>query len=699
MQDHRPSDDQSHNTGLGEAAGTANRLNISLLGPMSLTVAGRPLRLVGRKARALLGCLSLSKGLEETRERLVGLLWSEFDEERARASLRQTIREIRQLFESAEYDGFRTEKLDVGLDPDRIELDVWTITEEAEQRRVHPLLLHQQRLADLLMQGLEDIDPEFRIWLLAKRHSFQERLLRALEAGMHLDSSDREARTRFAEAIINLDPTHEEACRALMQARVEAGDVAGALKVYKALWDLLDEEYGMEPSPATQKLVADIKSGTFETEIAEPSPVRLSPGTAEQTGVSSGRRPGTKIALAVGTIDVRGLDADKSYLAQGFRQHLVACLVRFREWYVTDQAAPSVEVPEHADIGAWYELSMLAEPAQDAIHLMMTLKEVGSNLYVWSDELGLKLENWFGLQRRIVAQVASAVKVNLSTERIMRLASAPDVPLGLYDRWLRCQAHILTFSPEKWEWAESEFKAIIAAAPGFTAAYCSLVQMNNSVHIVHPGVMRTMDRAQRSLELARNAVQLDPLDTRAQLCLGWAHALAGQFQSADLHMDQALEVNPHDPWTLISVALFAAFRGDHDRASELAKAALDVSLRPSRIHWAYQVSIAYLRGDYEGALRAAELAFDDAIKTLPAWRAAALFRLERHGEAHQAVSRFLSLVRSAWVGPAPPTNQAITRWLLHLYPISEPAIWHRLQAGLRGAGLPAAGEEFGAWWE
>jgi DNA-binding SARP family transcriptional activator len=47
------------------------------------------------------------------------------------------------------------------------------------------------------------------------------------------------------------------------------GDVAGALRIYKALWDLLDRDYGMEPSPATEELVANIKLGAFERPPAD----------------------------------------------------------------------------------------------------------------------------------------------------------------------------------------------------------------------------------------------------------------------------------------------------------------------------------------------------------------------------------------------------------------------------------------------
>lgn len=649
---------------------------------MAAAYSSRAVRITGRKARAVLGYLALNPGLQETRERLVGLLWSESDEERARASLRQTLREIRQAFAAVSYDGFRTEKLEIEFDKDSLVVDVWAVLAEAEAHRAHPMLLDQPRIVDHLLAGLDDLDPEFRGWLLARRHSVQERLLRALEAGMRRDDLDAPARTRLAEATINLDPTHEEACRLVMRARAEAGDVTGALRAYKELWDLLDDEYGMEPSAPTQHLVADIKTGVFDAPETPAPPAAPSAKAA------------TKIALSVGVIDVRGLDPDTPYLIHGFRRHLIGCLVRFREWYVTDQ--PFQATAERPEIGARYEVSLLAEQGGGAVNLVLTLKEIDSDIYVWSDSFELRIDTWFDLQRRIVARIATALKVHLSAERIARLSNEPDVSLGIYDRWLRCQDLILSFSPENWQRAESQLPGIIAAAPTFAAAYCSLVQIHNINHIVHPGVMRTRAREQQALDLARKAVQLDPTDTRAHLCLGWSHAMSGQYGSAAVHMDAACELNPHDPWTLIAAALFYAFHGGLERADALSRQALDRGFGPGRTYWGYHVTIQYLRGDYEGALQAADLAMD-VIKTLPAWRAAALFRLGRAGEARADADRFLTNIRASWYGTGDPTPEAVTRWLLHLYPISHRAGWEHLRDGLKGAGLPVGGIAYGAW--
>src|SRR5215475_12827401 len=232
----------------------ARRLSISLVGRLALRFNGRPVELRTRKAAAVLGYLALSETKSESRERLVGLLWSRSDEEKARASLRHVL----------DAAGFAAGRLTIGFDPGQVEVDVESILQQAENARIHPLLLNTQRLDERLLEGMDDLDPSFRVWILAKRQTIYERLMRSLDAGLAAAHVSAETKRKIASAIVNLDPTHEQACCRLMQAHAEDGDAAGALRIYKALWDLLDRDYGMEPSKPTQVLVAGIKLGAYE---------------------------------------------------------------------------------------------------------------------------------------------------------------------------------------------------------------------------------------------------------------------------------------------------------------------------------------------------------------------------------------------------------------------------------------------------
>ncbi|KRR17996.1 BTAD domain-containing putative transcriptional regulator [Bradyrhizobium retamae] len=677
---------------------SAPRLSVSLVGRLGVRFNGRPIELRTRKAGAVLSYLALLESKQESRERLVGLLWSRSDEEKARASLRQVVRELRSMLEEAGYDGFVAERLMIGLDVGRIEVDIESVIQLAEGGRVHPLLLNTPQLDGRLLEGMDDLDPSFRVWVLAKRQTIHERLMRNLDEGLTSASVPADAKKRIAAAIVNLDPTHEYACRYLMRAHAEEGDVAGALRIYKALWDLLDRDYAMEPSSATEELVANIKLGILERAPADRAAsaandefaVRMVRGAALQPvdPMSPPANAPTKTRLVLRPFAMHGVDEDHSHLVQGFSQHLAACLVRFREWSVVDRPPAALVLP--AGTAPQYCIETTAYQAGAEINIVMVLRDDTSGIYVWSESFRLGLGNWFETQQRIIRRIATSLNVQLSAERLMRLAGEPDVSLDLHDRWLRGQNLISKFDPESWRRAVAIFRDAIRDNPGFSPCYSSLVQMNNIEHLVHPGIFRDLEKAKATLELAKTAVQLDPVDSRAHLCCGWSYVMALREAEAAPHMALACELNDNDPWTLLSSAHYEVFCGSIEQARLRADQALTLSPAPSYLEWAYHSTVRFFCGDYEGTIEACDRA-QGINKVLPAWRAAALFQLGERALAQQEVQRFVNGLRSFWVGSSPPTDEAAARWVMQAHPITVKERWEALRQSLRGGGLPVDG--------
>jgi DNA-binding SARP family transcriptional activator/TolB-like protein len=674
----------------------ARRLSISLVGRLALRFDGRAVELRTRKAAAVLGYLALSDIKQESRERLVGLLWSRSDEEKARASLRQVVRELRLVLEDAGFAGFSAGRLSIGFDHRQVDVDVESILQLAENARVHPLLLNTPRLDERLLEGVDDLDPSFRVWILAKRQTIHERLMRSLEAGLTGDVPEELAR-KIATAIVNLDPTHEHACCHLMKAHAQDGDIAGALRLYKALWDLLDRDYGMEPSRATQDLVANIKLGEFERSTSDRGegnsqgavhrvhePTQPTPAS----GLTS-PKAAAKPRLVVRPFAMHGVASDQAHLVQGFSLHLAASLVRFREWSVVDRPPPALVLPEPGT-AAQYCIEATAYQAGSEINMVMVLKDEAIGTFIWSESFRLSLANWFEAQQRIIRRIATSLNVQLSAERLVRLAGEPDVSLDVYDRWLRGQNLMGRFDSESWHRAVAIFRDAIRKSPGFSPCYSSLVQMNNIEHFVHPGVFRDLEKAKGTLELAKMAVQLDPVDSRAHLCCGWSYTMALREAEAAPHMDLACELNDNDPWTLLSSAQYAAFCGSIEQARQRSQQSLSLSPAPSYLEWSYHCIIRFLSGDYSGAIDACDRV-NGVVKLMPAWRIAALVHLGFLATAREEASRFLNALRSFWVGGAAPTDEAITRWLLQGLPIVVTPRWEALRDGLRGAGLPVDG--------
>lgn len=688
--------------GSRESDEPTERVEISLFGGFSFRKGKTEIRIHSRKAQALLAFLLLEAGGGVSRERLAGLLWSESDEERARMSLRQILRSLRQVLDEASLATFDIGRSELRVDRRAVEVDATAVAESARSGEVSALLLDRKRLADSLLTGFEDVDPAFRIWLLVQRQSLHDRLVRALEDSLERAQDDGAGIRRTAEALLNLDPTHEEACQHLMRSYAQNGDLAGALRCYKALWDALDSEYDMEPSEATQSLYVKIKSGELaKSEIllpprqARPAEAHLIEPIAAPAGSGAGSWGGrsrptlARPALVVEAFSCESVPSDDAHLVHGFRHELIAKLVRFRDWSVIEGLDDPALPLAMADgpVPAVYQIGATFYSGRRAVGLVLTLKERPTGHYIWSDEYELDLPVWFDVQQRIVRRISAALNVHISAERLATISAEPDVSLEIYDRWLRANDLSFQWRPEVRARASEIFRSIIDEAPDFAPAYSSLVQIENSQHLVFPGVRRTRARSEEALNLAKIAVQADPIDSRTQLCLAWSHAMSGRFEPAELHFRMACDLNENDPWTLVSSTLGFAYLGDTETAGRLADLALDLDLVPSRAHWGYQSGVRFLCGDYVSCVSAAERA-GDAMYYLPAWKAAALSHLGRDEEAEAEAKRFIRTIRENWHGETEPDDEAITRWLLHCFPIRREDAWQRLREGLLRAGVP-----------
>jgi DNA-binding SARP family transcriptional activator len=238
-------------------------VRLTLFGGISIHVGQREIGLKQYKVKSLLAYLALAPGMTRTRDCLIGLLWSEYPEDKARASLRQALHVLRHIFDGAGVAAFSADKVRVSLNTAQIESDLNDTLSSIRSGYLPDCLVNETRITETFMYGYDDTDPSFADWLRVQRESLRQLLIRTLEAQLADRSRPILHVKRIARALCQIDPTHEPACRCLMSAYVETGDVAGALLVYKRLWEHLDNDYDIEPSAATQELVVAIKNGVL----------------------------------------------------------------------------------------------------------------------------------------------------------------------------------------------------------------------------------------------------------------------------------------------------------------------------------------------------------------------------------------------------------------------------------------------------
>jgi DNA-binding SARP family transcriptional activator len=135
------------------------RLRVSVIGGAHFSFDGQEIALRNRKARAIFGYLALTPTGEDSREKLAGLFWSEFSEQNARATLRQAIHEFREALQEAGCSAMFGTRTTVGLRPGSFSVDLDEILAAVAVREAPDVLLQQERLAETLLAGFDDLDP------------------------------------------------------------------------------------------------------------------------------------------------------------------------------------------------------------------------------------------------------------------------------------------------------------------------------------------------------------------------------------------------------------------------------------------------------------------------------------------------------------------------------------------------------------
>jgi ABC-type oligopeptide transport system substrate-binding subunit len=255
------------------------RLSISLLGSFRVALDGEPVTgFVSDKARALLAFLAVEAERPHRREALAGLLWPEYPERSARASLRNALANVRQVIGDREADPpflcIAGQTIQFNPEADA-QVDVRAFTESLETSCAEAI--HGLEAAVALYQGgfLEEFSlpdsPAFEEWALLKREQLQRRALAAL--GRLADHYERrgeyERALRFAWRRVEADPYRGVAQRGLMRLLALSGQREAALAQYETFRCLLAEEMGVAPAEETARLYEQIQAG----ELTPPAPV------------------------------------------------------------------------------------------------------------------------------------------------------------------------------------------------------------------------------------------------------------------------------------------------------------------------------------------------------------------------------------------------------------------------------------------
>jgi DNA-binding SARP family transcriptional activator len=214
--------------------------------------------LVQSKVVALLAYLTVPDvGRFARRDTLVGLLWPELDQARARKALRQAILAIRSALGATALDGRGDEE--IAMSPNRVWCDVAAFTHAADSGLLMQAL--QLYKGDMMPGFHLDGCQEFDQWLEAERVAARERAAATAWALAQRFETDKQLSdaTGMARQSVRLAWTNERAVRRALAMLDRLGDAAGAARLYQDFTARLRAELDMAPSPETTELMERIR--------------------------------------------------------------------------------------------------------------------------------------------------------------------------------------------------------------------------------------------------------------------------------------------------------------------------------------------------------------------------------------------------------------------------------------------------------
>jgi DNA-binding SARP family transcriptional activator/Tfp pilus assembly protein PilF len=600
---------------------------------------------VQRRRLALLALLAGSGG-GISRDRVVGLLWPESDEERARHALAQLIHTLRRTLGE---DGIEGGAAVLRLNPERVGSDVEDFT-AAIQRGDHDRAAALYR-APFLDGFYLDGCPEFERWVEERRAELAGEAEGALQA-LAADASrrgDHAQAVNWCRRLAVLRPLDSRVALLLMQAMAAAGDRAGAIQHGRTHEAMVRAELDMPPD----KSVLDFLGVLRAASNTAPSGVQATP-----------ERPGTAQPMAHGAAAASDVAASTSApatmapIARARRKGIVIGAMVAAAAFVTTAVMlglRSAGAPANGDSGPWVVIA-------DA--------ENGTGEAVFDHTVSVALAASLAQSPRI--RVVAPDRVGRALTRMRRPAADSVITERLAREIAKREGAAIVAVPVINKAADAyELSArVIDGASGSVLAFPTARATNRS------DVMDALDRLGRQLRrdlgesmwsVGRNTIalprvttsSLDALEKYADGSLAWRRARLGEAR--DLWMQAATLdtafAAAHAALGMLEYWDNRPSQGEHHFAQALSH--LDVL--PERERLLTRAAALEWRGDRDSAVKLLApflIGHPDDVGALTAI-AYDYFRVHRYANADELYARLLaidSMNVTAWVNRAEVEN-------------------------------------------
>jgi TolB-like protein/class 3 adenylate cyclase len=377
-------------------------------------------------------------------------------------------------------------------------------------------------------------------------------------------------------------------------------------------------------------------------------------------------------------------DPEQEYFADGIVEDIITALSCVRSFFVIARNSSFTYKGKAVDIkqvgrelGVRYVLEGSVRKAGGKVRITGQLIEAASGHHVWADRFDGNLEDVFDLQDRVTESIVGAIEPNLRQAEIGRARAKPTANLDAYDCYLRALYSLYQYTHEGMLLGCGYLEQAIEKDPKYAVAeaYLAVAYAMRQFQ----GLAQLNDRT-RAVELAEDAVKLEPDDPVTLRCAGHALAFLGHHDRGLALLEKAAAINVNGSQVLHSLGWaknYACVKPDQaivhfERAIRLSPRDPEFSGMLNGIAFAHLIA-----GRNEQALIFAQRNIDASPHFVHGHRLkiAALSSLGRLHEAKAAAEVLLTYDPAFTISSRLPT-------------LGDPDFQRKYWVALRAAGLP-----------
>src|SRR6478672_7934526 len=290
------------------------------------------------------------------------------------------------------------------------------------------------------------------------------------------------------------------------------------------------------------------------------------------------RASARKIEKSVAVLPFQNLSDEKAnaYFAEGIQNEILTKLATVRDLKVISrtstakyQSKPDNLKTVAQELGVSTILEGTVQRAGDKVRVNVQLIDARGDTHLWAKSYDRDFKDVLAVESEVAAQIADALKANLSPSESQVLAAVGTHDTEAYDLFLRGQYAFhqaeSTLAADAYDRADAFYRQALARDPNFAEAAAELARSRLSRHwFVSPLAPAELEEVKSLID---RALALAPNSPEAHFALGlffyWGHR---QYENALAEFNRTLELQPNNADARAFCAWVYRRRGEWERS-------------------------------------------------------------------------------------------------------------------------------------